>query len=108
LGTITEEALPFYQTMLNRHVGVADQTGASGEIMKTKVIMPARLMSDGFEQDLFGRFAIVAQRIGVYTAYDYVDIIEHLVKYWNIAGVSGILGEGMEARVFSTAGRRDR
>ena len=71
---------------------------AFADMMKTKVTMPARLMSDGVEQDLFGRFAIVAQRIGVYTARDYADIIKHLVEYWNVAGLSGISGEGAAAQ----------
>lgn len=71
---------------------------AFAEMMKAKVTMPARLMSDGIEPDLFGRFAIVAQRTGVYTARDYADILEHLVKYWNIAGLVGLSGEPAAAQ----------
>ena len=47
---------------------------------------------------MFSRFAIVAQRIGVYTARDYANIITHLVEYWNVAGVSGMSGEGAAAQ----------
>ncbi len=73
---------------------------AFADMMKTRVAMPARLMSDGIEQDVFGRFAIVAQRIGVYTARDYADIIEHLVKFWNVAGLSGLSGDGAAAQEY--------
>ena len=71
---------------------------AFAEMMKTKVAMPARLMSDGIERDLFSRFSVVAQRIGVYTARDYANIIEHLVTYWQIPGVSGVSGAAAEAQ----------
>ncbi len=71
---------------------------AFAEMMKTKVTMPARLMSDGVERDLFGRFSVVAQRLGVYTARDYANIIEHLVTHWQIPGVSGLSGAAAEAQ----------
>lgn len=70
------------------------------QMMRTKVSMPARLMSDGIEPDVFKRFSIVAQRIGVYTALDYAQIIEHLVKYWNVAALSGLSGEAAEAQEY--------
>src|SRR5436190_12725574 len=50
--------------------------------------MPGRLMFDGKDPDLFDHFATVAQRVGVYTVEDYADIVEHLVKTWNVAGRS--------------------
>jgi len=67
---------------------------AFAEMMRTKVTMPARLMSDGVEADLFGRFSTVAQRIDVYTAHDYATIIEHLMAYWDVAAISGLSGSG--------------
>ncbi|MBI3320791.1 MAG: acyl-ACP desaturase [Candidatus Omnitrophica bacterium] len=71
---------------------------AFAEMMKTTVTMPARLMSDGIERDLFSRFSVVAQRIGVYTARDYANIIEHLVTYWQVPGMSGLSGAAAEAQ----------
>ena len=71
---------------------------AFAQMMKTKVTMPARLMSDGIERDLFSRFSVVAQRIGVYTAHDYADIIEHLVTYWQVPGMSGLSGAAAQAQ----------
>lgn len=71
---------------------------AFAEMMKAKVVMPARLMADGVEPDLFARFAVVAQRIGVYTARDYADIIGHLVAYWQVPGMTGLSGEAAEAQ----------
>jgi len=71
---------------------------AFAEMMKTQVTMPARLMSDGIEPDLFSRFAIVAQRIGVYTARDYAEIIEHLVAYWKVPTLAGLSGLAAKAQ----------
>lgn len=73
---------------------------AFAQMMRTKVAMPARLMSDGVEADLFGRFATVAQRIGVYTAHDYAQIIEHLVAHWRVSGIAGLSGEAAQAQEY--------
>ncbi len=73
---------------------------AAAQMMTTTVVMPARLMSDGSSQDLFGQFALVAQRSGMYTAHDYAAIIEHLVAYWDIANFSGLQGEAAEAQEY--------
>lgn len=73
---------------------------AFAQMMRTRVTMPARLMSDGIEPDLFSRFSVVAQRIGVYTARDYAQIIEHLVQYWKVPGLSGLSAEAAEAQEY--------
>lgn len=59
-------------------------------MMKKKIVMPSVLMRDGSEGSLFLRFSKVAQRTGVYTAMDYADIVESLVKYWNIERMPGL------------------
>ena len=53
-------------------------------MMKRKIVMPAVMMRDASDDNLFLRFSKVAQRTGVYTVQDYADIIESLVKHWNI------------------------
>jgi acyl-[acyl-carrier-protein] desaturase len=68
------------------------------DMLKTVIAMPGKLMYDGKDPDLFDHFAIIAQRVGVYTIHDYADIIDHLVKTWNIAGrsVSGKAAKAQE------------
>ncbi|KAL3698730.1 hypothetical protein R1sor_012806 [Riccia sorocarpa] len=73
---------------------------AFGDMMRKKVAMPAHLMYDGVDRNLFGNFAMVAQRTGTYTARDYADILEHLVKRWNVAKVEGLSAEGRQAQEF--------
>ena len=71
---------------------------AFAQMMKHTVTMPARRMTDGGTADLYGQFAAVAQRIGVYTVRDYADIIEHLVGYWKIADLFGLSGDAAKAQ----------
>lgn len=60
------------------------------KMMKTKVAMPAVLMSDGKAENLFQKFSIVAQKTGVYTTKDYADIINDLVHHWNLENITGL------------------
>ncbi|KAM0925846.1 hypothetical protein ACQ4PT_003769 [Festuca glaucescens] len=74
---------------------------AVADMMRKRITMPAHLMHDGRDMDLFDHFASVAQRLGVYTARDYTDIVEHLVKRWKLETLEGGLsGEGRRARDF--------
>ncbi len=71
---------------------------AFASMMRQKIAMPARLMSDGISADLFSQFAIVAQRIGVYTTRDYAGIIANLLDYWKIPSLSGLTAEAVKAQ----------
>ncbi|KAH7859160.1 hypothetical protein Vadar_032342 [Vaccinium darrowii] len=57
-------------------------------------------MYDGRDNDLFEHFSYVAQRIGVYTAKDYADVLEFLVGKWNVEALTGLSGEGREAQEY--------
>jgi acyl-[acyl-carrier-protein] desaturase len=58
------------------------------KMLRRVIAMPGRLMYDGMDPDLFDHFSAVALRLGVYTAYDYAQIVEHLVERWKIATLS--------------------
>lgn len=73
---------------------------AVADMMKKKISMPAHLMYDGKDDNLFDHFSAVAQRLGVYTAKDYADILEFLVKRWKIENLTGLSGEGHRAQDF--------
>uniref|UniRef100_A0A6B7FFY3 Acyl-[acyl-carrier-protein] desaturase n=1 Tax=Leucas cephalotes TaxID=1260214 RepID=A0A6B7FFY3_9LAMI len=68
------------------------------DMMKKKISMPAHLMYDGKDDDLFQHFSAVAQRLGVYTAKDYADILEFLVGRWEVEKLTGLSGEGRRAQ----------
>ncbi|RVW69313.1 Stearoyl-[acyl-carrier-protein] 9-desaturase, chloroplastic [Vitis vinifera] len=66
--------------------------------MRKKITMPALLMYDGCDDDLFEHFSAVAQRLGVYTAKDYVDNLEFFVERWNVEKLTGLSSEGRKAQ----------
>lgn len=71
-----------------------DTVLAIADMMRKKISMPAHLMYDGQDDNLFEHFSSVAQRLGVYTAKDYADILEFLVGRWNIEKLTGLSSEG--------------
>ncbi|XP_062105145.1 stearoyl-[acyl-carrier-protein] 9-desaturase, chloroplastic-like [Humulus lupulus] len=73
---------------------------ALADMMKKKISMPAHLMYDGKDDNLFEHFSAVAQKLEVYTAKDYADILEFLVGRWKIENLSGLSGEGQRAQDF--------
>lgn len=68
------------------------------DMMRKKIAMPAHLMYDGRDDQLFEHFSAVAQRLGVYTAKDYADILEFLVGRWKVQDLTGLSGEGRKAQ----------
>eukprot|EP00793_Prasinoderma_coloniale_P000296 PRCOL_00005280-RA len=62
------------------------------DMMRKQIVMPAHLMYDGENENLWTEFSAVAEKQGVYTAMDYADIVEHLNKKWKIADMA-VLGD---------------
>lgn len=69
-------------------------------MMKQKIAMPAHFLreSGGKISTAFEEFSNTAQRIGVYTSKDYVDILDKLVQRWNIGSMTGLSDEAEKAR----------
>jgi len=89
----------FYTRMTGKVFDV-DPNGAMlafGRMLRTMIAMPGRLMFDGKDPDLFDNFAVVAQRVGVYTVHDYAGIIEHLVRTWGV-GERSVAGSAAKAQ----------
>lgn len=68
------------------------------DMMKGQIAMPAEQMYDGKDDDLYTNFSEVAQRLGVYTALDYADIIEHLIRVWDLEKLEGLSSVGEKDR----------
>ena len=71
-----------------------------GDMMRGQIVMPAELMTDGKDAQLYDNFSAVAQRLGVYTAIDYANIIEHLIKTWDLENITGISSESEKEREY--------
>ncbi len=65
---------------------------AFAEMMKKKIIMPAHFLREtGVEiGKTFGHFTDAAQRLEVYTAKDYVDILSSLINKWDIENIKNL------------------
>jgi len=70
------------------------------DMMKLKITMPAMHLRDSFgtKGDLFEKFSEITQRAGVYTSFDYVDIMRKLNKAWSIDKISNLSAEAEKAR----------
>jgi acyl-[acyl-carrier-protein] desaturase len=71
-------------------------------MMKQKIIMPAQFLRESGEKmgAAFEHFSDSAQRIGVYTANDYVEILQKLIERWEIDKISNLTSEAEKARDF--------
>ena len=69
-------------------------------MMKHKIVMPAMHLrqSSGSQGDSFDNYAVAAQRIGVYTGFDYVDILRKLNNIWGLENIGGLTDEAEAAR----------
>lgn len=69
-------------------------------MMKNKINMPAQLIRESGQKlgSAFEEFSNAAQRIGVYTAMDYVDIMKKLIEKWEIDKVTNLTSEAEKAR----------
>src|SRR3954468_8863223 len=70
------------------------------DMMRKKIVMPAHFLREkGLPQSsAFRHFSEAAQRIGVYTATDYVNILLSLIKEWEIDKISSLTEAGEKAR----------
>lgn len=69
-------------------------------MMKYKIVMPALHLRESFgtKGSLFNDFSTIAQRIGVYTGFDYIDIVRKLNSAWEIEKITGLTAEAEKAR----------
>lgn len=75
---------------------------AFADMMKKKIVMPAQNLrqSGGKMASAFDDFSNAAQRLGVYTTFDYIDILQKLIDYWEIQKIEKLTDEAERARDF--------
>ena len=69
-------------------------------MMKQKITMPAHFLRESNNKisSAFEEFSNTAQRIGVYTSLDYIEILDKLINRWNIGSITGLNDEAEKAR----------
>jgi acyl-[acyl-carrier-protein] desaturase len=75
------------------------------DMMKKKIVMPAHFLREMGTKlgQTFGHFTDAAQRLGVYTAVDYVDILKELIEEWKIETMNDLNTQGEKARDYIMA-----
>lgn len=75
------------------------------DMMRQKIVMPAHFLREvGLKiGQTFGHFTDAAQRLGVYTALDYVDIMKSLIEEWHIESMPDLNDAGEKARDYIMA-----
>ncbi len=73
------------------------------KMMKKQISMPALLMTDGESPTLYDDFSMLAQKLGVYTASDYANILQDLVGTWKIADIPNLSGDSAKAQDYLCA-----
>jgi acyl-[acyl-carrier-protein] desaturase len=69
------------------------------DMMRKKIVMPAQCLRElGENTNTFANFSDAAQRLGVYTAIDYVNILKDLIEEWEIDRLTGLKENGEKAR----------
>jgi acyl-[acyl-carrier-protein] desaturase len=71
-------------------------------MMKQKITMPAHFLRESGDKigTAFEEFSNTAQRIGVYTSADYVEILQKLIDRWDIGNIKGLSDEAEKAREY--------
>jgi acyl-[acyl-carrier-protein] desaturase len=70
------------------------------DMMKKKIVMPAHFLREMGQTlgQTFSHFTDAAQRLGVYTAVDYVDILKELIVEWKLESATDLNEAGEKAR----------
>ncbi len=73
---------------------------AFADMMKKKIVMPAHFLRESGDSIglAFESFSNCAQRLGVYTAQDYIDILKKLNSYWEIGALRSLSDDAEKAR----------
>jgi len=70
------------------------------DMMRRKIVMPAHLLRESGmpKGSAFTHFSDAAQRIGVYTTSDYINILLSLIEEWKIDSLRNLNEQGERAR----------
>lgn len=70
------------------------------DMMRKKIVMPAQFVRESGEAvgTAFENFSNAAQRLGVYTTHDYIDILRKLNVYWEIDKLTDLTDTAKKAR----------
>ncbi|HEV7348723.1 acyl-ACP desaturase [Telluribacter sp.] len=91
-----------YKAFVSRifEVDPSEMMLALEDMMKKKIVMPAHFLRESGVKigNTFSHFSDAAQRLGVYTTNDYIDIFDSLIQDWEIDKVRDLNATAERAR----------
>jgi acyl-[acyl-carrier-protein] desaturase len=91
-----------YKSFISRifEIDPSEMMLAFEDMMRKKIVMPAHFLRQQGEKigNTFSHFSDAAQRLGVYTSRDYTDILESLIKEWDITNIRDLNDAAEKAR----------
>lgn len=91
-----------YRSFIQRifEIDTSEMMLAFEDMMRKKIVMPAHFLRQQGEKigTTFSHFSDAAQRLGVYTTIDYTDILESLIKEWDIGNMRSLTDAAERAR----------
>ena len=81
-------------------IDASEMMMAFEDMMRKKIVMPAGFLRQRGQEkgDLYSHFSHAAQRLGVYTTQDYIDILNSLLEKWDVGSICGLNEKGQKAR----------
>ena len=96
-----------YKTFVSKILAVdaSEMMIALEDMMRKKIVMPAHFLREtGMKMgETFSHFSDAAQRLGVYTTNDYIEIFESLLEEWKIGDVRGLNEQAEKGRDYLMA-----
>ncbi len=96
-----------YKTFVTRifEVDQSEMMLALDDMMRKKIVMPAHFLRESGVKigQTFSHFSDAAQRLGVYTTNDYIEILESLLEEWKIDKIGGLNDVAERARDYLIA-----
>lgn len=91
-----------YKSFVNKifEIDPSEMMIAFEDMMRKKIVMPAHFLRESGVKmgDTFAHFSDAAQRLGVYTTIDYIEIMEGLIADWKIENITNITEQAEKAR----------
>lgn len=96
-----------YKTFVQQifEVDASEMMLAFEDMMRKKIVMPAHFLREtGVKMgQTFSHFSDAAQRMGVYTTHDYIDIMDSLLAEWNIGEMTDLNDAAQRGRDYLMA-----
>lgn len=96
-----------YKTFVSKilEVDTSEMLVAFEAMMRNKIVMPAHFLREAGVKmgETFDHFSDAAQRLGIYTSADYIQILVDFIEEWKVDSLTDLTDSGEKARDYLMA-----